>query len=52
MPVGASETEKAESRTKPGTPRHCTGECRLEAAGYHRRAREAGPKKGIMLALT
>lgn len=45
--MGASEVERAESRDRDSLPRQHTEECRLEAAGHCRRAREAGPKKGI-----
>ena len=47
MPVSASEIEKAESRAKASSPRQHAEECRLEAAGYCRKAREADPKKSI-----
>lgn len=47
MPVSASETEKAESRAKASSPRQHAEECRLEAAGHCRKAREADPKKSI-----
>ena len=47
MPVSASEIEKAESRAKASSPRQHAEECRLEAAGHCRKAREADPKKSI-----
>ena len=47
MPVSASETGKAESRAKAKAPRQHAEECRLEAAGHCRKAREADPKKSI-----
>jgi transposase len=47
MSVSASETGKAESRAKAKAPRQYTEECRLEAVGYCRKAREADPKKSI-----
>jgi transposase-like protein len=47
MSVSASETGKAESRAKAKAPRQYTEECRLEAAGHCRKAREADPKKSI-----
>ncbi len=47
MPVSASEIEKAESRAKAKAPRQHAEECRLEAAGHCRKAREADPKKSI-----
>ena len=47
MPASASETEKAEPRAKASSPRQHAEECRLEAAGHCRKAREADPKKSI-----
>ena len=47
MPVSAGEIEKAESRAKASSPRQHAEECRLEAAGHCRKAREADPKKSI-----
>jgi hypothetical protein len=47
MSVSAGETEKAESRAKANPPRQYAEEYRLEAVEYHRKAREADPKKGI-----
>ena len=47
MSVSASEIEKAESRAKASSPRQHAEECRLEAAGHCRKAREADPKKSI-----
>ena len=47
MSVSAGEIEKAESRDRSRLPRQYTEECRLEAAGHCRKAREADPKKRI-----
>ena len=47
MSVSAGETGKAESRAKAKAPRQHAEECRLEAAGHCRKAREADPEKGI-----
>lgn len=47
MSVSAGEIEKAESRDRSRLPRQYTEECRLEAAGHCRKAREADPKKSI-----
>ena len=47
MPVSAGGTGKAESRAKASSPRQHAEECRLEAAGYCRKARKADPKKSI-----
>ncbi|MCH3926962.1 MAG: hypothetical protein LKE27_11180 [Atopobiaceae bacterium] len=45
--MSASEIEKAESRAKAKAPRQHAEECRLEAAGHCRKAREADPEKSI-----
>lgn len=47
MSVSAGEIEKAESGAKANPPRQYTEEYRLEAVEYHRKAREADPKKGV-----
>ena len=47
MSVSAGEIEKAESRAKAKAPRQHAEECRPEAAGHCRKAREADPKKSI-----
>ncbi len=47
MSVSAVETGKAESRAKAKAPRQHAEECRLEAAGHCRKAREADPEKSI-----
>ncbi|MCH3926693.1 MAG: hypothetical protein LKE27_09755 [Atopobiaceae bacterium] len=47
MSVSAGEIEKAESRAKAKAPRQHAEECRLEAAGHCRKAREADPEKSI-----
>ena len=47
MPVSASGIGKAESRAKASSPRQHAEECRLEAAGHCRKARETDPKKSI-----
>ncbi len=47
MSVSAGEIEKAESRDRSRLPRQYTEECRLEAAGHCRKAREADPNKSI-----
>ncbi len=47
MSVSAGEIGKAESRAKAKAPRQHAEECRLEAAGHCRKAREADPEKGI-----
>ena len=47
MSVSAGDIEKAESRAKAKAPRQHAEECRPEAAGHCRKAREADPKKSI-----
>lgn len=47
MSASAGETGKAGSRAKTKAPRQHAEECRPEAAGHCRKAREADPKKSI-----